>query len=209
MRKISVVCIVLLLSCSAYATLSDLNPSSWRTSPPGQSTTTMQAWSFDDISNPTAPELVYNSFGTPTLNVSSETYLQSYMGHNGIYRYTAIGEISMYIPNSGNNDPGTWKEIWIQIIYSDPYGVGFEIPIATVPGYDSFARVSSQSLDNYYMLDTYSIKIIPNPPGEEIIALTIQCAMYVDEIVVDTICVPEPATIVLLGLAGLLIRKKR
>ncbi len=209
MRKLVVLCVVLSLSCSAFAAISDLNPASWRTTPPGQFTTTFQAWSFDDSVNPTAPELVSNDFGVPVLNVVAGAYMQSYMGHSGIWRYTAMGEIGMYIPNTGNNEENTWKEIWLQIIYSDPYGAGFEIPIVTTPGYDSFDRVSSEDLGDGYLLDTYSIIIRPNPPGEELVTFTIQCAMYVDEIVVDTICIPEPATMMLLSLGGLLVLRKR
>ncbi len=55
-------------------------------------------------------------------------------------------------------------------------------------------------------------RIIPNPSSE---SFTIWAGYeggtlsLISEVVVDTICVPEPATICLLGLGGLLLRKRR
>jgi len=209
MRKLVVLCVVLLLSCSALATISDLNPASWRTDPAGQFATTLQGWSFDDGAALTVPELVSNSFGAPTMEIVAGTYMQSYMGRDGVLRYTAAGEIGISIPNSDNTEEGTWKQIWLQVIYSDPYGAGFDIPVVTVPGYDTFERVSSQDLGDGFVLDTYDIIIRPNPTEEELIMFPIQCAMYVDEIVVDTICVPEPATLLVLSLGGLVALRRR
>jgi hypothetical protein len=212
MKKLFYFCVamVLAIQCSAFATLMDINPPSFRTSPPGQATTTMQGWSFSTNANPAIADVVNNSFGIPTLSVSSGIWMSSFAGASGVWRFISSGSIDMYIPNAGNNAPDTWKEVNLQIIYKDPAGSGDEVPLITNPGYESSERITHQSVGTQgYWLDTYKIIIRPNPPGEELLAFTIQCALYVDEIVVDTICIPEPATMSLLGLGGLLLRKRR
>jgi hypothetical protein len=56
---------------------------------------------------------------------------------------------------------------------------------------------------------TYDITLSPNPPEEVIVIQPAGCTTYIDEIVVDTICIPEPATLLMLGLGGLALLRKR
>ena len=217
MRRVVVFFIFSLLSCNVYATLGDLNPPDWRTKPAGIPPTSLQGWSFSTNDNPAIADVVNNDFGDPTLDITIASptgrYFQTYDAgggaHQGVWMVTALDYIDIYIPNSGDNDPETWKEIWLQIIYSDPGGTGAQVPIDTNPDYASLNREPLQDLGDGYVLDTYSIIIEPNPPWEEVLTFAIQCQIYIDEIVVDTMCVPEPATIILLGLGGLLLRKRR
>ena len=50
------------------------------------------------------------------------------------------------------------------------------------------------------------LNIEPNPAFE---IVRIDGAVMVDEIVIDTICIPEPASLALLGLGGLALMRRR
>ena len=197
---------VISLSSVSFAALNDVNPPAWR----GLPGSTMQVWDFSYPDNPAIPEVVVNPYGNPTVTLTEGQYYPTYNGADGVWRVTAIGSIDVYIPNTQDTGPDTWKEIILQISYADPYGQpGWEIPILTVPAAESVTRVDSLILPNGYYHDTYHIIIRPNPPEEIIDLVSIQCAMYVDQIIVDTICLPEPATISMLGLGLLGFIKRR
>ena len=65
--------------------------------------------------------------------------------------------------------------------------------------------------DGNWYLSTYEIRLSPNPSTETI---NIGGAIMVDELVIDTQCVPEPSSLLvvggsLLGLAGYAFKKRR
>jgi hypothetical protein len=53
---------------------------------------------------------------------------------------------------------------------------------------------------------TYNLRIYPNPDFE---ILRIDGTVMVDQIVIDTICIPEPAALILLAFGGLLLLRRR
>lgn len=209
---ITILCLGVIFISNSLA--DDLLPPSWR----GEANTTFQMWEFDNDNIP--PDLTagwFNPYGTPEGNIYDPIglidWLPSYdaggsVVADGIWKLYA-GNLTLDIPNTLNTAPDSSKEIWLQITYLDPGGAGLPLPIIVDPAYDELTRERSITLDTNFIHDTYKIILRPNPTEETIKLSPVQCQLYVDQIVIDTICIPEPATIALLSLAGLLIRKKR
>jgi hypothetical protein len=58
-----------------------------------------------------------------------------------------------------------------------------------------------------WTLSVFQINLYPNPPQEW---FTIKGDIIVDHLAIDTRCIPEPATVALLGLGALVVfRRKR
>ena len=188
----------------------DLLPPPWRTAPPGQGATTHQVWEFSLGANPTWANIDNNLFGDPLATVVGglpETYwLDLDRGHQGVWRIEHY--MALDIPN--NPVYNDLKEIWLQITYA-PVGVIRPPEIASLPDYTALDLIRDIPipLDVAYRHATYRLTIEPNPPHEILYLLPRICYLYIDEIVVDTRCVPEPASLAFLGLGGLVLLARR
>ncbi|MHC4186192.1 MAG: PEP-CTERM sorting domain-containing protein, partial [Planctomycetota bacterium] len=122
-------------------------------------------------------------------------------GHEGVWPLS--GEIDVYLPNYQELQPK--KEIWIQLTWK-PTDVDFFLPNEPLIGVAPFESMEMSRQDSVgqdgWVSSLFMIDIWPNPSEEWI---SIKGDIMVDDLTIDTYCIPEPVTILLLGVGGALI----
>jgi hypothetical protein len=125
------------------------------------------------------------------------------------------GELIIDIPNFVNTNPR--KVIWIQLVWEpqapnsvpivqllDPAGQPTSVPLVRTELLEEGFDQTNPWRAVYH--DTWHLELFPNPDFEQI---SISGGINVDEIVIDTWCVPEPATMSFLAIGGLAILRRR
>ena len=201
-----------MVSAQSTGLETDVLPPSWR----GDANTTLQGWSFSTNNNPADLDYLMNPYGSPTAQVFTpdtmfpkQTYwLSDHEGHDGVWRLYGDNYMLLTIPN--NPDENLFKEIWLQMTWSASE-LNRPPLFQTDPGYASINLIQSAAVDATYYHSVYKIIIEPNPTSEMIAIQPRDCTLYIDEIVVDTRCVPEPTSVALIsvgGIVGLFIRRR-
>ncbi len=206
-------CAALVLSVAATAWSHDLVVPPWR----GQDGSTFQEWTFDTDASPAAPNISTNAYGTAsattTVGLFGSGWLEQLPAMGTQTGYWDLGgeggQMALDIPNRPLALP--YKEIWIQVTY---YRDINQAPQVSVPGAQF---VSAQTLPleivptgGAWMVDQSVWRIEPNPFSEQVIMSSDPMwGAVIDQVVVDTICAPEPASVLLLGLAGAFMLRGR
>jgi len=189
----------------------DLVQPDWR----GDEGSTHQVWSFDDDDNPALPETDNNPYGTAEATITVGDFGEGWLdtvpfgSQTGIWDMGREGTIVLDIPNRPEALP--YKEIWLQVTYYDSPTYP---PVVTIPG---ASLISEQTLlveedsPGDWLLDQSVWRMEPNPSSEQIILTADWYGSTIDQIVVDTICIPEPGTAIILavGTMAAIMRRRR
>ena len=142
----------------------------------------------------------------------SAEFLPDYMGRDDVVKLTGDEDLMFRMPNFFRENP--LKKIWIQVTYyqTDPGQYPwFEVTADIVGMSDPFLEDEIDWQDGW-VTEAWSFEIWPNPLSEDIelnFAGPDVYPAYVDQVVIDTQCIPEPTTIALLGIGALSLLRRR
>lgn len=224
-KSLLAVGIVLCLLCLfvGKATADDWVQPPWR----GLPGTTLQEWEYltpgpnfgppdGDLGdqNPYGPPVSYDDpGGTPSI------WHNSFAGRAGVLEFIGPHALVFDLPNQVSPNPEKW--IHIQTTFYSPQGYPVEqgpagVIVAWDGGiYSSDTTPTPQSWlaqgDGWY---THIFNVIlPENPSFERIEVYWNSGVfepyYVDQVVIDTYCVPEPISLVLLALGGTVLMRRR
>jgi hypothetical protein len=172
----------------------DIYPPTWLR---GQPTTTYGDWTFATSANPAAPDLgLYNPNGNPTATITGGTWHNFYDNHVGVWTLGSSSSMDFFIPNTPF-DAGRYKLVWTQVTWQPDTGGS---PLVTVNGVGSTLILSAPAGNGGWLQNVYETFLFPNPASEDVI---ISGTMDVGQVVIDTVCVPEPSSLVLLAIGAL------
>ncbi len=209
------------------AVTDDVQRPSWR----GKFSTTWQYWNFDTpdpgATAPLPPDgpgpLIDDPIGAPyeqpgflpstglfvEPGPNMEWIPDDPSGRTGIWPLS--GSISVVVDN---HDPDNlWKIMWVQVTWRPQGSTPDSVPMLTNfdPTFSSAypPRVTGQGdvdLGDGWFETTFVWRIEGNPPDE---FFMIEGLIDVDQLIIDTWCIPEPASLLLFAISGgLLIRKR-
>jgi hypothetical protein len=200
---------VLVFTCVAMGdVVADLTPPEWR----GDDGSVWASWDFETSETSPAPDMGSNPYGDTILTASPGTgqeWQATLDGAVGVWPLS--GNIIIEVDNRPELQPE--KLVWIQLTWQRQ--APENLPPLVWVAYDSsstgfldpeveFQRTEAGMENWTYSL--YKVTLDYNPTHETI---NIQGGVNVDSVVIDTLCIPEPATVGFLGLGALALYRRR
>jgi hypothetical protein len=179
----------------------------------GADGTTFARWEFSTPDPNPIPDEEINPYGPAEASVWTgvgQGWFDMWGGRQGVWPLSGAAEIM--IPN--RPEPYPWKDIWVQITWAAQVPGAVPLPGELVWG-GIAELVQEQPLEptmelppvgETWMHSTYLIHLEPNPDHE---IIRIDGSIMIDELVIDTICIPEPMTLGMLALGALALRRRR
>jgi len=211
MNKLVALAILASMLLPVVAAAHDVYIPDWR----GLDGTTYQQWRFDTPANPAVPEVINNEYGSASASITVGLMGSGWLDDPMLGTQTGIWDIGGddgQILFDIDNRPLAldYKEIWLQVTYYQSMGGA---PIIDAPGAQLISSqtvlIEEDIMGMGWYLDQSVWRIEPNPSHEKVILTGDPWGSVIDQIVVDTYCIPEPTSIGLLILGSFIAFKKR
>lgn len=202
--------ILLFLFLFVHTFASDFNPPEWR----GLPGSTYQKWEFSTSDLLPLADSYDNPYGTPTVMEAIEgRWFNQFSDHQGVWGSPTI-RFEVANDSETLNDskyrvqifwnPSTLTPVYLNMYVCDSLGFG---PVLQA---DIVDRHQDSSWSSYtFEVTAAPFDSVPVVYCEGRSSDGSLVRAHVDEVIIDTIVIPEPATLALIGLGGLLLRRKR
>ncbi|MCP4591502.1 MAG: PEP-CTERM sorting domain-containing protein [bacterium] len=207
MKRLTAAAVLLALFGPMTASADYLNNPPWEGTPGLE---TYQGWEFTTDLNPTTEDNPYGSVAMSS-DYGTESWMDTYGGRDGIMAFPWDEYIYIDIPNANNANPR--KEIWLQVTYfvfddfpSMEYAI--EGSGGETTGFGG-GSILAQPLGGGWYYEAIHWFIEPNPASETVTLSSAWDDIYIDQLHIDTICIPEPASLALLAIGGLTVLRRR
>lgn len=169
---------------------------------------TFQCWQFDTELIEPDFQTKWNPFGDPVADIVDVSG-QGVAWNSGGYWEGQGFQVVIGIPN--RPEAGPYKEVKIVMVFQGELGDTSIVDPSGAPFSLVSRDIEEQDSSGWYVLrDTWRIE--PNPLSETItitlLGDTFQNAA-IDRICIDTLCIPEPATLAILGLGAVVLIRTR